>query len=427
MASLYRKKSPTGKALPSWYCFFRVPGDDGQLKQVHRSTGETTKKDAREAASLLEKTERKKAGADGEQSAAILAKISEAGELAMKGRLNPSKARTILAEIVRAGGGGDFLDYTVRQWTELWLKGKTGTTKPATLAFYTTGTKSFIAFLGERADAALDAITSREVTAFRDSLTDHGRTAKTANHYLKCLRSLFGDAVKEAALLHSPAAPVKTLHETDSTPRQPFTTEEVARLVASAPSSDWKGVILVGAFTGLRLVDAATLKAGNFDLDRGALKLTPRKTSRKGTTVEIPLHAELVAYLASNPPPPFPAAPLFTSLAKTTAGGRKGLSAQFRAIMKIAKISRNVTRKTEDGAARETASRSFHSLRHTFTSWLASESVPEELRRKMTGHTDSATHQKYTHHELSTLKGAVDKLPGLDGKKKTRKRKQALS
>ena len=79
--------------------------------------------------------------------------------------------------------------------------------------------------------------------------------------------------------------------------------------------------------------------------------------------------------------------------------------------MEEADISRKVTRKTKDGAARETAARSFHSLRHTFTSWLAKADVPEEVRQKMTGHTDSRTHQKYTHQELSTLRAGVERIP----------------
>jgi integrase len=108
--------------------------------------------------------------------------------------------------------------------------------------------------------------------------------------------------------------------------------------------------------------------------------------------VEIPLHPELIAFFAENPSSPFAGTPLFPSLAKDKSGGRNGLSAQFRAIMEAADISRNVTRRTEDGAARETAARSLHSLRHTFTSWLAKADVPEEVRQKMTGHTDSRTH-----------------------------------
>jgi len=81
--------------------------------------------------------------------------------------------------------------------------------------------------------------------------------------------------------------------------------------------------------------------------------------------------------------------------------------------MNAAEVDRGLVRTKETGAARTTAARSFHSLRHTFTSWLAKADVPEEVRMKMTGHTESKTHQKYTHQELSTLRAGVDKIPSL--------------
>jgi integrase len=220
--------------------------------------------------------------------------------------------------------------------------------------------------------------------------------------------------VKVAALIHNPAAPIKSLEETDSVPREPFTSAEVARLAAAAPTPDWKGVILLGALAGLRLTDATRLTAGNLDLDRGVINLIPRKTDRKGTTVEIPLHPDLFDFFKGHEVSPFAKAPLFPSLVELEAGGRDALSDQFKGIMKAAKVDRGVTREKGEKVARTTAARSFHSLRHTFTSWLAKADVPEEVRMKMTGHTESKTHQKYTHQELSTLRAGVDRIPRLE-------------
>tara|TARA_B110000881_G_scaffold124402_1_gene109269 strand:+ start:65 stop:319 length:255 start_codon:yes stop_codon:yes gene_type:complete len=81
--------------------------------------------------------------------------------------------------------------------------------------------------------------------------------------------------------------------------------------------------------------------------------------------------------------------------------------------MKAAKVDRGIARAKGKDVARTTAARSFHSLRHTFTSWLAKADVPEEVRMKMTGHTESRTHQKYTHQEISTLRAGVDKIPSI--------------
>ncbi|MBK1835374.1 tyrosine-type recombinase/integrase [Roseibacillus ishigakijimensis] len=414
MATLFRKKRD-GKELPNWYCSFQVTEADGTSRQIHRATRKANKREAMAVALRMEQEARKETGCDDPTSQAILAVVREAGELATQGKLTAAKGRALIGEIL-ALTGTEANSYTARAWVEHWTAEKDNTVKPGTAHFYRATTTLFLDFLGERADAPLEAITSKDVRAFRDSRRKAGRTAKTANQNLKVLRSLLGDAVKDAAILHNPAAAIKTLDETDSTPREPFTLEEVARLYRTAPSTDWQGVILIGAFTGLRLVDACNLKAGNLDLERGVIHLTPRKTERKGTTVEIPLHPEILDYFAKHPPSPFDATPLFPSLAKDKSGGRNGLSAQFRAIMEAAEVARNVTRKSEDGAARETASRSFHSLRHTFTSWLAKANVPEEVRQKMTGHTDSRTHQKYTHHELETLKSGVERLARIQTK-----------
>lgn len=413
MPTLYRKKSPTGKTLPYWYCAFRVPTSTGGTKQVHRSTKMTKKGEAMDEARSFEKIAKAEAASDDESSTAILSKVKEAGELALKGRLNPAHGRRLIGEIMALGGDATSGNFTVREWITDWIKEKEGSTKASTVQFYRSTTKQFITFLGEKADAPLDSITTKQVRDYRDSIRAAGRAAKTANHKLKALRSLFGDAVKVAALLHNPAAPIKSLDEIDSVPRLPFTNDQVGKLIAAAPSSDWKGVILLGALTGLRLSDITRITAGSLDLERNVLHLIPEKTSRKGTTVEIPLHKDIVAFFEEHPLPPFAKSHVFPSLAKTTPGSRSGLSKQFADIMKTAKIDRGMVRTAESGAARSTGAYSFHSLRHTFTSWLAKADVPEEVRMKMTGHTESKTHQKYTHQELSTLRAGVDSLPSI--------------
>ncbi|MDB4485680.1 phage integrase SAM-like domain-containing protein, partial [bacterium] len=352
MATVYRKKSTSGKHLPRWYCFFRVVGTDGKEKQIHRSTGETNKKDAQGAANCLEKEALKEAGASNPHAEAILAKVREAGELALKGRLNPAHARRLISEIMDASGQGVLNERSCREWMDEWLKEKVATVKPATVAFYKSTTKCFLSFMGEKADKHLETITPEDVRAYRDSIVANGRTGKTANHKLKCIRSIFGDAVKASALLQNPASSVKSVNEDDSTNREPFTAEEITQLIEAAPSADWKGMILLGTFTGIRLGDCASLKSGNIDLERKVVRLMPSKSDRKKKIIEIPLHPELVAFLTENSPSPFDANPLFPKLAKVTTGGRKGLSARFRAIMESAGVERNVTRRTKDGAAR---------------------------------------------------------------------------
>jgi integrase len=413
MATVHRIKTPAGKLLPTYYAFFRVPTANGGTKQVKRSTEFTNKAQALRAARDFEKDAKAEAGAGDGTASEILARVREAGQLALKGRLNPAEGRRLIGEIMKLSGDDTGGNFTLREWVADWFKEKEETVKPSTAQLYRATTAQFIDFVGDKADAPLDSISTPQVRAYRDSIRK-GRTAKTANHKLKVLRSLFGDAVKVSALLHNPAAPIKPLEESDSVPREPFTTAEVGKLAKAATSPDWKGVILLGALTGLRLTDATRLTAGNLDMERGVISLTPRKTERKGTTVEIPLHPDLVEFFEGHEIPPFAKSALFPSLTGLESGGRDGLSDQFKKIMETAKVERGIARAKGEGVARTTAARSFHSLRHTFTSWLAKADVPEEVRMKMTGHTESKTHQKYTHQELSTLRAGVDRIPRIE-------------
>ena len=65
----------------------------------------------------------------------------------------------------------------------------------------------------------------------------------------------------------------------------------------------------------------------------------------------------------------------------------------------------------QGGGVRKISRRTFHALRHSFTSALANAGVAPEVRMKLTGHTTEAVHRGYTHHELQTLRAAVAKLP----------------
>jgi integrase len=64
-------------------------------------------------------------------------------------------------------------------------------------------------------------------------------------------------------------------------------------------------------------------------------------------------------------------------------------------------------------AGRTRLKKTFHSLRHTFISNLANAGVHADIRQKLAGHADERVHQNYTHHEIETLRGAIEKIPSL--------------
>ena len=64
-------------------------------------------------------------------------------------------------------------------------------------------------------------------------------------------------------------------------------------------------------------------------------------------------------------------------------------------------------------AGRVTYERGFHSLRHTFTSWLRNAGVSEEDRMALTGHSTRESHAIYSHHDEESLRNAIGKLSPL--------------
>jgi integrase len=133
------------------------------------------------------------------------------------------------------------------------------------------------------------------------------------------------------------------------------------------------------------------------------------------------MNPELRGFLAALKPAGAPEGPVFPELSKIPVKGRNGLSRRFKSIMENAGVPQEAGAKGQTAAKQEPGStrrhrvpeRSFHSLRHTFTSWLANADVAPELRMKLTGHTTADVHAGYTHHELKTLADAVTRLPSL--------------
>jgi integrase len=155
------------------------------------------------------------------------------------------------------------------------------------------------------------------------------------------------------------------------------------------------------------LGDVSNLRWSNLDFGAGVLRVTTGKT---GIDVILPIHADFAHWL-SEQPHGIGKAPVFAELAGTRVDGAGGLSSQFGAIIQKAGILREIT--PGAGKGRSTANKGFHSLRHRFISGLANGGVAPDLRMRLAGHTDSQTHRDYTHHELTTLRAAIEKLPRL--------------
>jgi len=388
MASVHRKRGASGKQSPYWMAKFRA--DDGRV--VMRST----KQPKRSAAQLI---------ADEWERAA---KKARAGELTQAVIL-----RT-MGELLERGLGESLDVQSTKDFFTQWRQ--TPRRKSATIARYRPVLNGFLAFIGERrAKASIASITTGEVEHFRNQQIAEGKTATTANLAVNILRAVFNSARRLGLALTNPAEGVKSLSESEADERLPFSSDQIRELLTVA-DEEWRGMILFGYHTGIRLHDAANLTWQNIDLAGRALTFRDEKTSARKRRSErdttVFLHTDLVKYLEQLPAGDDPTAPLFPSLYGKRSGSYGGLSTAFNRIMQRAGVRVPLGEK-KHGKGRRFKALGFHSTRHALISNLSNADVSSDVRKKIAGHSSDEVHRRYVHLELSAQRRAIEKIPSV--------------
>jgi integrase len=370
-------------ATPYFHAAFRGP--DGRL--ILRSTKQT----------------------DRNAALAVALEFERAAKLAMRGELVEAQAREVLKGIMARADIGETIQTTstTAHFTE-WLATKEARKAAKTAERYKSVTDRFLESLGPRAKKPLTALTARDVDRFLDTRLKEGVAPRTAILDVKIIRTALNAARRKGLIPTNPAEAVE-LPEVVGMERGTFTAAEVKLLVDTA-AGEWKTLILLAYYTGARLSDCCRMAWDDVDLAGGSLTYTQGKTGHKLT---LPLHADLHAHLealaGTDNAEPF----IMPGMANLKTGGRHGLSEGFKRIMRKAGLDLQTV---QGAGVRKLSRRTFHALRHSFTSALANAGVAPELRMKLTGHKSEAVHGGYTHHELATLRAAVGKLPGLNAK-----------
>jgi integrase len=378
MASIHRHAKS-----PYWYVAYVL--FDG--RRVFRSTGQTDRKKARDVALTLERT----------------------SERARKGELARSTARKLFDDLLEDIGETPFSKETVRSFFDSWLAGKEISVKPGVYKLYKKTITKFLDHLGPKALKSLSDITPADIATFRDArLKTEGVSVGTFILDLKALRCAFNLAKRQGLIAMSPADAVD-LPSLRRIERDVFNLEEVRALLCAAPSREWRTAILLGFFAGTRLSDAVSMRWDCVALDKGQICYTQNKT---GARVVVPIHPDLEKQLLELASHDNPHGYLCPMLAKDPVEGRAGLSSQFVRIMDAAGVDAGQVQATKRRFRRKT----FHSLRHSFTSALANAGISADVRMKLVGHKTLDVHQRYTHVQLEPLRAAIAALPLLEVK-----------
>lgn len=371
---------------PYWFACFKEWQSDGSWKRVFRSTKSTDPKQAEAVALTL-----------------------ASGALEIGGgttALSLKDAQRMVGQLLKAAG----LPFTTQaltwdQWSPRWRALQEGAVAAQSAKMYRSYCGKLSTFLG--ADAArlpLAAITGERMQAFHDWLrapVDEGGQALAFGTTKNCVTTIaaaFESAREHGFCSLNPAKLIRFKGDSKRETRNTFTPAEIHAVLRTA-EPHWRRMTLLGLCTAQRIQDCArmtwemiTIKGGKWEL-----AFLPGKTARSGKVVTIPLVSPLLEELQAVPK------------AQRTGLLCQGIvvshaSTEFIALLvKAGVVVPKIQRR------RNWSVLSFHSLRHTLTSWLKAAGVDQETRMKITGHQTESAHAVYTHIEVAAIGAALAK------------------
>jgi len=319
---------------------------------------------------------------------------------------------------------------TPRQHLERWLNSRKLIVAKKTLLNYETVIRDFLVFSEGRNLMALADITHTVVTDFRDGEIKLGKSAATINKALSILGQALESAVVNQVL---PMNPVRGLRikgrRSRPQSRRAFSFDEFSRLIAAThPESesirgrtlhpDWQTFLLLLGYTGGRQQEVAKLRWENIDFKGNRISLVRSKNEDVHT---IPIHPTLRRHLDG----------LRKKTKKLTGhvmpyiSNEKGrsLSKWFREfVLPRIGIRQPYNHRPEQTGdedespitvGRKLAEYSLHSLRHSLSTWLNAQGVPEMTRMRLVGHEDSDISRGYTHENHVQMTEALSKIPDI--------------
>ena len=281
-----------------------------------------------------------------------------------QGRLTLQRVEELIRLMHQAANPGDS-GSNFKRFAGAWLDARERAPKneriaATTLRTYTDAVKTATSILGAKAEGPLRQITTGDMELVQGAMRK-GKRAKTANLYFSVVRRILESAVQEEIISRNPAKSVKGFRVGDSVKRVEFSADEVKRLMAHSTSPEWHGLILLAAQTGLRQGDLLELTGDN--IVGGRIQRLAGKTSADSNSVlQIPLRKEALAWLEGRTGPLFPTIEAIKPKARPDA---------FKAIMTAAGVPARIVLAAGDPPVM--ATRSFHSLRHTFNMWMAED------------------------------------------------------
>lgn len=388
MASVFK---PAGRK----FYMMQISLPDGS-RLPYRTTKSTDRREAERKAQEWEVRARKEFNAKNELSArAYLRLVLDAERMAAEGTLTASKTEEIVRRIYAITNPGAGTVTLTSHWNDVSRR-EAASLGASSIKNLKAAKKRWEKALGKKMDVGLSKLCLDDFEAAMPTMAA-GLSAKTVDLYRTMLLKVLNDAVARKIIDLNPASLLKTSSRIkdvkETIPRGVFTPDEIRKLLEAA-DDEWRGMVLAGFYTSLRLMDVAKLSSDQ--IEDGFICVTSAKSR---TETDTPIHPRLAKWIGNRKGPFFP-----SQAAETNAA----VSTRFSALMKRAGVPKLRTVRTR------TFKRSYHSLRHTFATWVANSEIPQDVRMALTGSSDAKVASRYVHTSDERLMDAIATLPHLD-------------
>ena len=328
------------------------------------------------------------------------AKIDAEGWIAAERRLiergewTPPATRSAVA----AAGG-----LTLRTYADKWHDETAGRHKPTTRRLNRwTLDQVILPGLGDR---QLTALTTADVRAWYATLDN--RPTRNANAY-SLLRTILNQAVDDEILTVNPARVKRGAVKHRASEPVTLTADEI-RTLADAVPAQWKALVLLAGFSGLRWGELTALRRSDLDLSADGLAVTVRRAVVRVDGKYVVDRPKSRAALRTVPLPEGLRPALVDHLATYAGPGASGLV--FPA--KGGGILNNGTVKDPFRLAAAAIGKpgvTPHALRHSAATLFAQVGATLADHMTLMGHTSAAMSARYTHSTESRTRGLVQGL-----------------
>lgn len=243
-----------------------------------------------------------------------------------------------------------------------------------------------------------------DLEVFKQSLLNKKLSPKTAKHVLCLIRSVFKKAVEWE--LYDGRIPTTTLQmpKVDNARVRYLTAKEAESVLAALKQRNliWWQIASISLNAGLRLGEILSLVWSDIDLPAGVIHV---RFGKNGTRM---------ALMTENLKDMFAAMPvgLKSDLIFMSGNGKKiqscTASEAFTAVAKKLNLNKNIVDRRQLAV--------FHTLRHTFASWMAIKGVPLYTIAELMGHSTIEMTKRYAHLCPDTKREAIRHIDIMSGR-----------